>query len=143
MVHSAEDLVALLMDARPGVDGPSDGSAALTAPPDLWLEAARRFPMARFALAHHKRVPAPVLELLAGDPDPRVRTMVAMKRKAPAALLRALAADENSGVRLSVAFNRSTPAEVLALLADDAWDEVRARARTRLAELAERHSSSR
>jgi hypothetical protein len=105
-------------------------------PEDVCVDVIERFPDMRFWVAQNKTVPISVLRLLAADPDRRVRSMVARKRKLDEALLNQLSHDSDETVRHAVARHPKCPADILRRLAiADPWEEVRATASRRIADI--------
>jgi hypothetical protein len=133
MTESAEEFARL----RESDDiGEQHRSSNEEIPLSVCLEVIERFPHLRSWIAHNKKVPIEVLELLASDPDPHVRDAVARKRKLTPPLFERLARDSESRVRATIAYNRSCPTPLLQDLAKDNDGDVK---RGALNHLSRRH----
>ena len=78
MIASAEQSVRLRSsDQRDAYSRATKDEAPLA----VWLDVIERFPDMREWVAHHKKVPLEVLELLSSGPSAQVTVAVAMKRK--------------------------------------------------------------
>jgi hypothetical protein len=131
MITSAEEFVALTTSDNPEA---YRRAASDSAPEDVWLDVIRKYPHMRKWVAHNKSIPAPIINILAMDPDEDVRFTVAQKRSAGPAILRQLAADASESVRQRVAYNAKTPLSVLEKLAADECELVAEPARKRLSQ---------
>ena len=85
-----------------------------------------RFPERRGALLQVRRLPEPILSVLAADPDFKVRRAVAQHPGIDAEVISQLSTDTYPGVRLMLACNPVTDAETLGrMVRDDPWPDLR------------------
>lgn len=89
------------------------------APESVWLDVIARYPDMREWVAHNKKIPLSILEILAGDERWRVRLTVAMKRKLSQELIVGLSGDPDESVRVQIARHPKAPLAVVQKLAKD------------------------
>ena len=100
MILSAEEFVRLRTSEK---EEEYNLAAHSEAPMEVWLEVIEKYPGYREWVAHNKKVPIEILEILANDSDDRVRSTVATKRKLSPKLFQKLAKDPDEGVRQRIA----------------------------------------
>ncbi len=135
MILSAEEFVRL----RSSEDmGEYHLAAHAEAPIEVWLEVIEKYPDYKEWVAHNKKVPIEILEILADDLDDDVRFIVATKRKLTPELFLKLARDLDEGVRQRIACNPKVSIEILTILKDDHSKLVAESASKKLAERLEK-----
>jgi hypothetical protein len=130
MIQSAAEFIRLRTSSA---KADYDRAATDEAPLEVWRDLIKNHPDMKSWVAHNKTVPIEILDVLSTDRESDVRNAVARKRKLTKPMFERLARDADEGVRLAVAYNANTPDEVLRLLVDDSWDQVAAKAKSRLA----------
>ncbi len=129
MINSAEEFVQLRTSEDPACYDRATKEEASTA---TWRDVIELYPEMRRWVAHNKKLPNEIIEILARDCSPDVRGVIARKRKTPPSLLLQMAMDKDENVRLAVACNPKSSKDVLNVLIRDKWDEVRVAAERRL-----------
>ena len=105
------------------------------APDEVWLEIINKYPEMKKWVAHNKKIPLFILDILAKDKNRRVRSTVARKRKLSYELYDLLSKDSCESIRLAIAANPKVPKEILESMLTDEWEDVVETVKERLAEI--------
>jgi len=105
------------------------------APIEVWEKLISEHEDMKEWVAHNKKVPLSILEILSNDPDPKVRYSVAVKRKLNRKLFEKLARDSDESVRMRIALNPKTPKDIIKILSNDERIRIRKAAEERLLEM--------
>lgn len=110
------------------LDGQAEGGpppAFATAAEQTWLEIIAERPDLRDAVAWNKTTTAPVLAVLARDPDERIRGIIARTRRISLEIFHILAGDPSEDVRATLVDHPRLPDEIRNILMRDASPWVR------------------
>ena len=121
VIHDAADLERVIAGRAEG--GP-DGSFA-TATEQTWLKIIAERPDLRDAVAWNKTATAPILAVLAQDPDERIRYFIARTRRISLDVFHILARDPSEDIRATLVDHPKLPDEIKEILLRDASPWVR------------------
>lgn len=121
VIHDVADLERLIADEMEG--GPRVAFA--TATEQIWLKIIAERPDLRDAVVWNKTTTAPVLAVLAQDPDQSIRHFIARTRRISPEVFHILAQDPSEDVRATLVDHPKLPDEIKKILLRDTSPWVR------------------